>query len=727
MATLSEALAVALEHHRAGRVTEAEQIYRQILAVEPDEPNTLNLLGVIAHDSGRHDLALQYLQRAVAVDGTEAIFQNNLGNVLKALGKPDEAVACYRRALELNPRHVRAHYNLAIALKEQEKWDEAIACCQRVLELLPDDAEAHNHLGNTLKAAGRPEEAAAAYRRALQHDPRHVEAHHNLGCVLRDEGNAAEAVACYRRVLQLEPELIEAHCNLGAALQDLGQLDEAIACYRQALQIRPEDVPTLSHLGNALLCRGKTEEAIACHQRALLLKYDDAVAHCNLSLALKDQGRLDEAIVCCRKALQLDPGLRQAHANWIYMTYFSPDYDARAIGEEHRRWGRRFADPLAKHIVPHPNDRSPDRRLRVGYVSPDFRLHPVGRFLAPLLESHDHERFEILAYASVRRPDALTAGFRRHVDGWRNVLSLSDEKLAEAIRADQVDILVDLTMHMANNRLLTFARKPAPVQVTYLAYCGTTGLAAIDYRLTDPYLDPPDQDAAIYTEQSVHLPETYWCFRPAIETPPPDAPPASRAGHVTFGCLNNFCKVSAPALAAWSRILQAMPTARLLLHAHGGPHRDRVWEFFHREGVARERVEFLDFLPMREFYRVHERIDVALDPFPYCGGTTSCDALWMGVPVVSLAGQTAVGRGGLSILTNLGLTDLVASDGQQYVRIAVELAGDAARLGELRRTLRRRMQDSPLMDAPRFARNVEAAYHEMWRRWCLRCHPGKKD
>ena len=283
---------------------------------------------------------------------------------------------------------------------------------------------------------------------------------------------------------------------------------------------------------------------------------------------------------------------------------------------------------------------------------------------------------------------------------------------------DQVDILVDLTMHLGNSRLPAFARKPAPVQATYLAYCGTTGLSAIDYRLTDPYLDPPGHDPAIYTEQSVHLPETYWCYRPAIDTPPVAPPPAAHCGYITFGCLNNFCKASAPALTAWARILRELPGSRLLLHAHPGPHRDRVAEFFEREGVARQRIEFLEFLPLAEFYRVHERIDVVLDPFPYGGGTTTCDALWMGVPVVSLAGHTAVGRGGLSILSNLGLAALVAADVEGYINLAVALARDPARLGALRNTLRARMQASPLMNTPRFARNVEACYRRMWRQWC---------
>jgi predicted O-linked N-acetylglucosamine transferase (SPINDLY family) len=290
--------------------------------------------------------------------------------------------------------------------------------------------------------------------------------------------------------------------------------------------------------------------------------------------------------------------------------------------------------------------------------------------------------------------------------------------LADAVREDRIDILVDLTMHMAQNRVLVFARKPAPVQVAYLAYCGTTGLPAMDYRLTDRYLDPPQHAAELYSEQSVWLPETYWCYRPVIATRPVSGLPAMARGEVTFGCLNNFCKVTALTLAAWSRLLRAVPQSRLLLHAPAGKARERVRGLLAGEGVAPERVLFADKRPVADYFRIYEQVDVALDPFPYGGGTTTFDALWMGVPVVSLAGQTAVGRGGLSILSNLDLAELVAHDPVQYVGIAAELAGDLPRLGGLRATLRERLQGSPLMDAPRFARNLEAAYRAMWQRWC---------
>jgi predicted O-linked N-acetylglucosamine transferase (SPINDLY family) len=325
---------------------------------------------------------------------------------------------------------------------------------------------------------------------------------------------------------------------------------------------------------------------------------------------------------------------------------------------------------------------------------------------------------EVFVYAEGSTDEGVMGHLRPMISGFRSTTGLSNGQVAELIRRDRIDILVDMKLHTSHHRLPAFARKPAPVQVTYLAYCGTTGLSAIDYRLSDPYLDPPGCDEAVYSEQTVRLPETYWCYGPPSEAPPCSGVPALQSGHVTFGCLNNFCKVTGATLAAWSRLLQAAPDAHLLLHAQAGGHRDRVRDYLSGQGVSADRLSFAEKVSLAEYFRLYARIDVALDPFPYGGGTTTCDALWMGVPVVSLAGQTAVGRGGLSILTNAGLPELAARDVDDYVRIAAALASDVRRLTELRSTLRERMQRSPLMDASRFARNVETAYRGMWRHWC---------
>jgi len=374
---------------------------------------------------------------------------------------------------------------------------------------------------------------------------------------------------------------------------------------------------------------------------------------------------------------------------------------------------RQHAEPLAKLVRPFSTEANPAKRLKVGYVSPDFRDHVVGRLLLPLLENHDRSSFEVFCYADVTTADSMTDRLQKCASHWQVTFGDSDAQLAQRIREDRIDILIDLTMHMASNRLLAFARRAAPLQVTYLAYCSTTGLETMDWRLTDPFLDPPGTDQW-YCERSYRLPRTYWCYQAPPEAPDIAPLPAESAGHITFGSLNNFCKVSRPAIETWGKILLALPDSRLILHAHEGAHRQRTKDLFSSSGISPDRIEFVAFEPMERYVRQYHRIDIALDSFPYAGGTTTFDALWMGTPVVTLNGKTAVGRGGVSILSNLGLPELIAGNPQQYIEIALKLARDHSALKAMRQSLRQRMPASPLMDAAQFAREVEAAYKQMW-------------
>ena len=338
--------------------------------------------------------------------------------------------------------------------------------------------------------------------------------------------------------------------------------------------------------------------------------------------------------------------------------------------------------------------------------------------MTPLLAAHDRSQFDIFCYSDVLKPDHITARQQAELVTWRDTLQLNDQQAAELIRGDQIDILVDLTMHMERNRLLVFARKAAPVQVTWLAYPGTTGVSAIDYRLTDPQLDPPGMYDDLYCERTYRLPETFWCYDPMTAEPAVKTLPALKNGFVTFGCFNQFAKVNAGVLRLWADVLKAAPQARLMMLAPEGAARQATLSYLEKQGVVPERVTFVSVRPRLDYLALYHEIDIALDTFPYNGHTTSLDAYWMGVPVVTLVGQTVVGRAGLSQLTNLGLTELVAQTQEQYVQIAAQLAGDLSRLSDLRRSLRERMQASALMGAPRFARSIEAAYRGMWHRWC---------
>jgi protein O-GlcNAc transferase len=757
MSTIPEALSIAVLHHRAGRLREAEQIYRQILAADSNHHDAWRLLGLAASQAGNYQAAAEYIQRALVLrpDWAEAHFNlgnawrdqgklddavgcyeralqlkpdyaevhNNLGLVWRAHGDLDKAAACYRRTLQLKPSFAEAHNNLGSVLALQGKADEAAACYQRALQQRPGYAEAYNNLGNVLKAQGELDEAMACYQRALQLKPGFAEAHNNLGNVFMHRNKLDEAQACYQRALQLKPDYADAHINLGKVFMDHGALDKAAACFRRVLQLNSDDVQAHYSLGLVCRSRGDLDEAVACYRQALKRDPTYAEAYNNLGYALKDQGNLDEAVACFRRAAELQPDDPTAHSNLLYTLVFCPGYDARAIFEEHRLWNRRFAEPLAHLIQPHPNECSADRRLRIGYVSPDFRDHAESFFTVPLLAAHDHENSEIYCYADVARPDAVTARLRSLADVWRDIAGLTDERVAGLIREDRIDILIDLTMHMARNRLLVFARKPAPVQVSWLAYPGTSGLSTVAYRLTDPLIDPPGLHDHCYSEESIRLAGAYWCYDPLAGEPDVSALPAVKNGFITFGCLNNFCKVNDSVLKLWSQVLKAALSSRMLILAPEGSARRRTLDLLEREGVGRDRVTFVDRQPRPRYLELYHRIDIGLDTFPYHGQTTSLDGFWLGVPVVTLVGTTPAARAGLSLLTNLGLPELVAQTRDQFVSIAVALAGDVPRLCELRATLRNRLQASSLMDAPRFARTVEAAYREMWRRWCTNQAP----
>ena len=407
---------------------------------------------------------------------------------------------------------------------------------------------------------------------------------------------------------------------------------------------------------------------------------------------------------------------------------FHPDYDAQGLLAEHRLWDDKYAKQLRKSIAPHSNDRSAGRRLKIGYVSPDFREHCQALFTEPLFANHDRGQFEIFCYSAVLEPDAVTERLERHADVWRPIVGMTDAAVANVVRNDRIDILVDLTMHMAGGRPLLMARKPAPVQVAWLAYPGTTGLAAMDYRLTDRYLDPENMHDDRYSERSIRLADTFWCYdalgmetdrSPAGEPlPEPNTLPANVNGYVTFGCLNVISKINDGVLEKWARIMREVDRSRLRLLAPIGEARQRMRDRMTELGVAGERIEFVHRQSRRDYLREFHRIDICLDTLPYNGHTTSLDSLWMGVPVVTQVGQTVVGRAGWSQLSNLELTELAATSDNAFVQCAVELSRDLPRLAELRRTLRPRMMASALCDGQRFARSIEAAFHTMWLQWC---------
>jgi predicted O-linked N-acetylglucosamine transferase (SPINDLY family) len=613
--TLEQAVRIALEHHQAGRLAEAEALYRQVLAVDPNYADALNLLGVLAGQGGHLDAAVELIGRAVAIDPTAPHYHANLGETYRRAGQWPGAIAAHRRAIALQGETAKGLNDLGVALFENKQLELAIAAFQRALEL----------------------------------DPTHV----------------------------------DAYINGGAALNEHGRLDDAIVAYNHALALRPDSGDALSNLG----------------------------------CLYKEQCRLDEALACFRKAVEVDSS-SLIGSNLLSTLHYHPDTDAQALLAEHRQWGRRHGDPLAAEIRPHPNDRAPDRRLRIGFVSPDFSGHPVGRSLLPVFAHHDRRQADFFAYADVRAGDDYTQKFQALADGWRSTLGQTDLQVADQIRADRIDILVDLTLHTGHNRLLVFARKPAPVQVAMLGMVSTTGLTTIDYRLSDNCLDPPGPGDASYTERTIRLPRCYWCYQPPEETPPLGSLPALRNGYVTFGCLNHFSKVNPSALQVWRTILQSLPDSRLVIHSQPGAHLEAVLALFEEGGISPDRIAFPGRVPRAGYLERYHHHDIGLDPFPYNGAITTLDSLWMGVPVITLAGRTAVGRAGVSILSTLQLPELIARTPEQYVAIAVGLAGDLDRLAALRAGLRERMRQSGIMNGERYAAEVDAVFRRMWRKWC---------
>jgi predicted O-linked N-acetylglucosamine transferase (SPINDLY family) len=720
MATISEALTIAIRHHQAGHLQAAEEIYRHIVAVDPDNAQAWQLLGVVAHQVGRHEVAVAHIRRAIGLKADEPMFYSNLGEAYRGCKKVPEAIASYQQALALRPDLAEVHYNLGNALKDAGRPADAIASYRRAVELRPDHAQAWNNFGSTLLAEKRPGEALENFQRALHLRPDFVEAHNNLGLALGSLGRHAEATAAFHSALALNPRHVAAHTNLGNLCCELGQLPEATTWYRRAVELNPDFAEAHYNLGFALQRQGQLSESEACFARAVALRPNYSEAYNNFGVILKDQGRLDEAIERYRQALQYEPRHTAAHSNLLLTLQYRNGVTLEELATAHEEYQQRHAAPLRSQWRDHPQDRTPDRPLRLGFLSPDFRCHPVAYFLIRVLEHLDPAGYAKFCYYDRRTQDRLTARFAAAATTWRNVTEQTDEQIAEQIRADQIDILFDLTGHTAFNRLLVFARRPAPIQITWIGYEGTTGLEAIDYILADRYTIPEGTEH-FYREKVLRMPAGYVCYDPPADAPPVGPLPAARTGSIQFASFNNLAKITRQTVEAWSAVLQRVPGSRLTLQYHGlGDEgvRRRYLEMFAAAGVAADRLNLSPPTDYAAYLASYNDVDVALDPFPFGGGITTCDALWMGVPVISLPGETVASRHSMSHLCNVGMTETVARDRDQYIELAVGLASDLPRLAAIRAGLRERMAASRLCDGPQFATDLTRLLREVWHAWC---------
>ena len=653
-ATLSR----ALEHHRAGRLAAAAALYREIIQTDPHQANALNLLGLITRDEGNHARAAELFSRAITADPTVATFRLNRALSLRALGRLTEALEDFRQARQLDP-----------AL-----------------------AEAHHQEGNVLKQLGRFADAIVALRLAVQLAPTLAPAWLNLGVACLENHERSAAIRAFREAIKFEPTRPEAHNILGVALLSSGQVSPARAAFSESLRLNPNFAPAHDNLGRL------------CKSEGLL---DDAIRHFRAALAVKP-----------------DPG---THSNLLLALNYLPGLAPAEVFAEHRRWHQLYAAPLANLPGGSASPRAENdkviaaplggRRLRIGYVSPDFCHHAVAYFIAPVLAAHDRTRFEIFCYANVATPDQVTQRLRGLAEHWRDIARMDDSAAAAQIRADEIDLLIDLAGHTAGHRLLLFARRPAPVQATWIGYPNTTGLDAIDYRLTDAICDSLGDADAYHSEKLVRLPTNFSCYEPDPTAPDVNPLPAQEPGAVTFGCFNNFAKVTPDVIALWSRLLRELPKARLLLKSRGlgdPAVAERLHTTFAAAGVEPERVTLNgQELSVADHLGLYHGVDIALDPFPYNGTTTTCEALWMGVPVITLAGHSHAARVGASLLTHTGLSDWIASSPEDYIALAISAVRDLPRLVKLRQGLREQVRRSPLGDAATFTRTLEAAYAQM--------------
>ena len=709
-------------HGQLGAYDDAEVCCRRVIELEPGMPAAYYNLGVALLKQGKPQEAAVNFSRAVELNPGFAEAFHDLGNALQIQGLLDKAVENYQKAIALNPALAEVHHNLGRVFQQQRQIDAAVESYRAAVRAQPANALLHFNLATALWEQGSIEAAAQSCREAIRIKPDFVEAYQNLGAALQCLGRFEASMECYRRVLSLKPDSVEGHVNLGLALWQAGRPEEAAASCAKAIAIRPGLAPAHNTMALVLWETGRLEEAAAQCRAAIAGDQSYAEAHNTLGTVLKDQGRPEEAVASYREALVLDPSFARAHSNLLFVLNYLDSLDGPTVLSEHKKWAERHAAAEREPAPVWGNESGPDRRLRIGYLSPDFYQHSVAFFIEPILANHDRRQVEVFCYANVTRRDAMTERLRGLADHWRDIAPLADARVAEIIREDRIDILVDLAGHTAGNRLPVFARRPAPVQVSYLGYLNTTGMTAIDYRLTDAWSDPIGVSDALHTETLVRLPGGLLCFGVPHDSPAVEETPALKSGHITFGCFNNSAKITPAVIALWSEILRSVPDSRLLLKSK--QFADAATQCYYRDafrqnGIEPTRVEMAGSSPWRDYLESYHRIDIALDPFPYTGGTVTCQALWMGVPVITLAGRLGFARTGASILSSVGLQELVADTGAAYVANAAALSGDLERLRPLRLGLRQRLLESPLMDHERWVASLEDRYRWMWRRWCV--------
>ena len=700
----------------AGKLKEAETLARQLIAVDPKSSFGWKSLGVVQKKNQLHESALASMAQACLLDPNDSEIHLNKGIIQKELNQFPEALESLFTALKINPNYAEAHNAIGNLYEKNSQYELSIEAYKKYLEIKPDCFLGLNNLGKVLTDHASFEEAEYCLLLSVIKNPQHPETHNNLGVLYEATGRLIDAEQSYLRALEIVPNFSEALNNLGSLCNTLGQLVRAEKLILKALEINSSHAETYNNLGNCLKEMGRLTESINSFENALELNPSLAPTHHNLGVVLKDLGRFDEAELCYRRALELKPDYPEAFSSLLFTLNYHPDKSSETIFAAYQEYDRRFCAPLRDQCRPFSNHPEPNRRLRVGYVSPDFRICSARHFLEPLLANHDKSAVEVFAYAQLAVEDQMTAVYKGYVDHWVPTLGMSDADLAERIRADQIDILVDTAGHSANHRLGVFARKPAPVSLSWLGFGYTTGLSAIDYYLTDEITAPPGSEH-LFSETPWPLDLIPYAYRPAHGMGEVNPLPALSKGYVTFGTLTRSIRINHRTIGVWAQILQQVPHARLVIDSSSykeAPMQDSLAELFAAEGISRDRLEIGCHSP----WDALRGIDIGLDCFPHNSGTTLFETLYMGIPFITLADRPGMGRLGSSILRALGRSEWITQTEAEYVRKAVALAGDLSALASSRAVQRGQMEASPLMDEPMFARKVESAYRMMFGRWC---------
>ena len=702
------------------KLEEAEKYYVKATQLNPSYGEAFNNLGAVQTKLRKFEEAEKSLQRTIEIQPNYARFYLNLGVLKSQQGKYLEAEKVYLSALKLQPDYIGVMENLANLYNQINREEETEIFYRHILQLAPTNVFAQSGLSRILYFRKHYSDASVFCTNALQLNPLNVDNHLLLGAIKQAQGKLNEALNSYQKAIELDPENFGAYNNIGIVLLKLGKYREAINAQEKALAINSKSSKPYNNMANALDKLGHLQEAIIALRRALTYSPNDEQVLANLGRILTLQGKIDEAFISYQKAIEINSELTSARNGILSNMNYSNQFSRQEIYEALKQWGLTQKDNAIKKCGLN-NNTDFDKCLRIGYVSPDFRSHSVTFFFEPLLENMNSDAFEVFCYSDVENPDNTTERLKKLSHHWRHCYGLLDETVAKLIQEDEIDILIDLSGHTEGNRLTLFSKRLAPVQISYLGYPNTTGLSTMDYLITDHFLDPDEESEKYYVEKLLYLPNSFFCYNAPLECPEVASTPVLRNEYITFGSYNNLAKISEDVIDLWSQVLHAVPDSRLILQClslNDPPTRERYENLFLANHISLERIDLISSSSFSDYLAGHANVDIVLDTFPWNGHTVNCHALWMGVPVVTLAQDKRSSRMGLSMLKTLGLDSCIAFNEEQYVKCARQLAEDRAQLDTIRKNLRERMRSSALCNARQFTQDFETQLRSVWHTWC---------